>query len=162
MSKKNTYNYSKNRRKERRKQKKPIFVHNEIVRKRWKGNLSIKDNFAKLGLAFNSNEAVQDAESKVTPETQIETKTIKELKRVKQWKKCREKFISEDDRLFSMYLLEIYGDDYVAMSKDPKNVYQLTPLQMKRMLNTFRDSKYYAQYITDKQNNNLRVVQLYE
>ncbi|VDD76709.1 unnamed protein product [Mesocestoides corti] len=112
-------------------------------------NLSIKDNFAKLGLAFNSNEAVQDAvilfflvsrprpRSKRRPLKVIGAFCLHlylELKRVKQWKKCREKFISEDDRLFSMYLLEIYGDDYVAMSKDPKNVYQLTPLQMKRIM----------------------------
>ncbi len=87
---------------------------------------------------------------------------LSELKNVQTFSKKREKFISEDDRLFSMYLLELYGDDYKAMCRDPKNVYQLTPAQIKRMIGTFKESSYYPQYLTDKQNNNLNVLELYE
>lgn len=74
----------------------------------------------------------------------------------------REKFISEDDRIFCIYLMELYGEDYGAMYRDPRNVYQLTPTQIKRLISAFRKSKYYAQYLRDKSENSFNVLELYE
>ncbi|VDM02245.1 unnamed protein product [Schistocephalus solidus] len=85
-----------------------------------------------------------------------------ELKKVKSCSKQREKFISEDDRLFSMYMMELYGDDHKAMSRDPKNVYQLTPTQIRRLIERFRASSYFEDYLVQKNNNSLRVLELYD
>ncbi|VDN11588.1 unnamed protein product [Dibothriocephalus latus] len=158
---KNTFDYTKDRRKQWRKEKKPIVIKNPILQKSWAPNMSVKANFEKLGLAFNPNQAVGDLESEVKSQFLTETSTVKELKKVKSCSKQREKFISEDDRLFSMYMIELYGDDHKAMSRDPKNVYQLTPTQIRRLIERFRSSHYFKDYLDQKQNNSLRVLELY-
>ncbi|VDM02244.1 unnamed protein product [Schistocephalus solidus] len=162
---KNTFDYTKDRRKLRRKEKKPIVIKNPILQKSWMHNMSVKANFQKLGLAFNPNQAVEDLGSEGKSKFSTETSTVKgfvELKKVKSCSKQREKFISEDDRLFSMYMMELYGDDHKAMSRDPKNVYQLTPTQIRRLIERFRASSYFEDYLVQKNNNSLRVLELYD
>lgn len=61
-----------------------------------------------------------------------------------------------------MYMIEIHGSDCESMSRDSKNIYQLTPTQIQRKIDVFRKSKHFKQYLTDKKNNNLRVLELYE
>ncbi|VDM33802.1 unnamed protein product [Hydatigera taeniaeformis] len=85
-----------------------------------------------------------------------------QLKNIRKNKKKPEKFISEDDRIFCMYMLELYGNDYNAMCRDSRNIYQLTSTQIRRLISAFRDSKYYAQYLKQKHDNDLHVTEFYE
>ncbi|KAM7540379.1 hypothetical protein Aperf_G00000024014 [Anoplocephala perfoliata] len=162
MGRKVAFDYTKDRRKERRKQKKEVIVQNEIIKRSWDNHLSVKSNFKRFGLLFNPNETIHRSDSEIEDEEIRETKTIKELKNVKNSKKRRERFISEDDRLFCMYMLELYGSDYESMSRDSKNVYQLTPTQIQRKIEVFRRSKHFKRYLNDKKSNNLHVLELYE
>ncbi|BHF59861.1 Nucleolar protein 16 [Sparganum proliferum] len=73
--------------------------------------MSVKANFQNLGLAFNPNQAVGEG-SEEQSQFSTETSTVRELKKLKRCSKQREKFISEDDRLFSMYMMELYGEDH--------------------------------------------------
>ena len=86
---------------------------------------------------------------------------ILELKNLKHTKKARDRFISQDDSLFCIYMIEFYGDNYDAMSLDPRNAYQLTPSQINRLINVFRRSKYFPQYLEDKKNDKLSVLELF-
>lgn len=48
-------------------------------------------------------------------------------------------------------MLEKYGDNYEKMSRDYKNYDQLTPTQLKKRINLFKNMKnVYANYLNDK------------
>nr|VZH96703.1 unnamed protein product [Spirometra erinaceieuropaei] len=159
---KNTFDYTKDRRKLRRKEKRPLVIKNDILKKSWTHNMSVKANFQNLGLAFNPNQAVGEVGSEDQSQLSAETFTVRELKKLKCCSKQREKFISEDDRLFCMYMMELYGEDHKAMSRDPKNVYQLTPTQIRHLIERFRASSYFKDYLVRKNNNSLGVLELYD
>nr|CDS33991.1 expressed protein [Hymenolepis microstoma] len=157
-----SFDYRKDRRKERKKGKKDIIVQNEIIKKSWDTSLSVPANFKRIGLRYDPNEDIYKSDSEVEEGFIRETKTVRELKNAKSSKKIREKFISEDDRMFCMYMMELYGSDLESMSRDSKNVYQLTPTQIRRKIEIFRKSKYFKQYLKDKKENNLNILEIYE
>ena len=60
---------------------------------------------------------------------------------------------NENDKLWCIYMLEKFGDDYVSMTKDHKNYYQYTPKQIKKQINQFKNMKcHYQKYLIDKSN----------
>ncbi|VUZ52297.1 unnamed protein product, partial [Hymenolepis diminuta] len=153
-----SFDYRKDRRKERKKEKKEVFVQNEIIKNSWDTKLSVAANFNRIGLLYDPNKAINGSDSEVEEGIIHETKTVRELRNAKNSKKKREKFISEDDRMFCMCMAELYGSDFESMSRDSKNVYQLTPTQIRRKMEIFRRSKYFHQYLTDRKNNNLNIL----
>ncbi|CDS40429.1 Ribosome biolocus tagsis protein Nop16 [Echinococcus multilocularis] len=163
MGRRSGYDYRKNRKKSLRKKYKRFIVQNSIIRKSWNDRLSVRANFNRIGLVFDPNETTCNTVSrKEEVEGLADPSVIRELKNMKKSKRKRERFISEDDRIFCIYLLELYGEDYGAMCRDSRNVYQLTPTQIERMIRIFRESKYYPRYLKDKSDNNLHVLELYE
>lgn len=53
------------------------------------------------------------------------------------------------DLQFCTEMLRRYGEDYEAMSRDHLNIYQDTPSQIKRKLETFKRSKAYQQVMAE-------------
>ncbi|VDK46932.1 unnamed protein product [Taenia asiatica] len=175
MGRRNNHDYGKNRRKRHRNRDRRVIVQKyfgcSLLKKSWNARLSVRANFDRIGLAFDPNEAVRKTGRMKEVEVPTDSNVVRgkswffsciDLKNIKKLKKRREKFISEDDRMFCMYLLELYGEDYGAMCRDPRNAYQLTSTQIERLISTFRGSKHYSQYLKDKSDNTLRVLELYE
>merc|ERR1711976_739648 len=78
---------------------------------------------------------------------QIEEKTVVEkpgvLEKLEEdaKKPVKSKFrINEDTAQFCIYMLEIYGEDYKAMSRDKRNFYQDMPAQIKRKIMSFQNA----------------------
>ncbi|KAL5964375.1 Nucleolar protein 16 [Taenia solium] len=161
MGRNNNHDYGKNRRKKHRKRDRRVIIQSSLLKKSWNTRLSVRANFDRIGLAFDPNEAVRKT-GRMKEVDVLTDSNVVDLKNIKKLKKRREKFISEDDRMFCMYLLELYGEDYGAMCRDPRNVYQLTLTQIERLISAFRRSRHYLQYLKDKSDNNLHVLELYE
>ncbi|KAH8869758.1 Nucleolar protein 16 [Schistosoma japonicum] len=176
MVKKHTFNYSRNRKKLGRKEKARLKIRNPVINSAWKYGLSVKANFNRLGLAYDANEVLgitcnqlsansECDDGGVLKNTQPRKKTsvVKVLEELAEHKKCKPVFISGDDQLFCIYNLEMYAhDDYESMSKDPKNVYQLTPKQIERLINKFKQTMGFQKYLKDKRSGELVISELFD
>ncbi|OON22761.1 hypothetical protein X801_01335 [Opisthorchis viverrini] len=49
-----------------------------------------------------------------------------------------------------------------AMSRDPKNVYQLTPKQLQRLIGKFKKTPGYQQYLSQKETGTFSVADVYD
>ncbi|CAH8289852.1 unnamed protein product, partial [Heterobilharzia americana] len=169
MAKKSNFSYSRNRKKLGRKEKAKLKIKNPVVDSAWKPGLSVKSNFTRLGLAYDANEVLgvphsqhltdacrdSDAGTRGT-KSRKKTTVVKVLEELAKHKKQKPVFVSEDDQLFCIYNLETYvEDDYASMSRDPKNVYQLTPRQIERLINKFKQTNGFRKYINDKKSGEL-------
>ncbi|CAI2729530.1 unnamed protein product [Schistosoma spindalis] len=176
MGKKHTFSYSRNRKRLGRKQKAKLKIKNPIINSAWKYGLSVKSNFNRLGLAYDANEVLgnncdqvltngeYDDNDAVTKNMRRQKKTnvVKVLEELAKHKKQKPVFVSEDDQLFCIYNLEMYAeDDFESMSRDPKNVYQLTPKQIERLINKFKQTTGFQKYLKDKQSGELDIDELF-
>ncbi|CAH8857447.1 unnamed protein product [Trichobilharzia szidati] len=175
MAKKNNFSYSRNRKKLGRKEKARLKIRNPVVDSAWKHGLSVKSNFNRLGLAYDANEVVGMPWNHVNstvhaaardddddPQFQKDTTVVKMLEELSKHKKQKPVFVSEDDQLFCIYNLEMYAeDDYLSMSRDPKNVYQLTPKQIERLIKKFKQTAGYQKYLKDKESGDLILEHLF-
>uniref|UniRef100_A0A0N5AYQ6 Nucleolar protein 16 n=1 Tax=Syphacia muris TaxID=451379 RepID=A0A0N5AYQ6_9BILA len=64
-------------------------------------------------------------------------------------KQGRKFYLMPKDIDFCVHLIKRYGDDYEAMSRDPKNIYQNTPQQIQRKIRIFKRSPEYRNYFND-------------
>ncbi|CAH8561306.1 unnamed protein product [Schistosoma curassoni] len=176
MGKKHTFSYSRNRKRLGKKQKAKLKIKNPVINSAWKYGLSVKSNFNRLGLAYDANEALgnncdqvltngeyddNDAVTKNMPR-QKKTNVVKVLEELAKHKKQKPVFVSGDDQLFCIYNLEMYPeDDFESMSRDPKNVYQLTSKQIERLINKFKQTTGFQKYLKDKQSGELAIDELF-
>ncbi|CAK8688872.1 unnamed protein product [Clavelina lepadiformis] len=59
--------------------------------------------------------------------------------------------LPSEDVLFCTHMLEKHNDDYKAMARDKRNMYQLTPKQIRNKIREFKRSKQqYEKYLNDK------------
>ncbi|CAH8566924.1 unnamed protein product [Heterobilharzia americana] len=172
MAKKSNFSYSRNRKKLGRKEKAKLKIKNPVVDSAWKPGLSVKSNFTRLGLAYDANEVLGVPHSqmhagivmqKQEAQSRKKSTVVKVLEELAKHKKQKPVFVSEDDQLFCIYNLETYvEDDYASMSRDPKNVYQLTPRQIERLINKFKQTNGFRKYINDKKSGELIVSHLFD
>nr|CAX73964.1 hypothetical protein [Schistosoma japonicum] len=176
MVKKHTFNYSRNRKKLGRKEKARLKIRNPVINSAWKYGLSVKANFNRLGLAYDANEVLGTTCNQLSANSECDdggvlkntqprkkTSVVKVLEELAKHKKCKPVFISGDDQLFCIYNLEMYAhDDYESMSKDPKNVYQLTPKQIERLINKFKQTMGFQKYLKDKRSGELVISELFD
>ncbi|CAH8577411.1 unnamed protein product [Schistosoma rodhaini] len=173
MGKKHTFSYSRNRKRLGRKEKAKLKIRNPVINSAWKHGLSVKSNFDRLGLAYDANEVLgnqvltngeYDNNDAVTKNMRQRKKTnvVKVLEELAKHKKQKPVFVSEDDQLFCIYNLEMYAeDDFESMSRDPKNVYQLTSKQIERLINKFKQTSGFQNYLKDKQSGELAIDELF-
>ncbi|CAH8475905.1 unnamed protein product [Schistosoma turkestanicum] len=179
MGKKHTFSYSRNRKRLGKKQKAKLKIRNPIIDSAWKYGLSVKSNFHRLGLAYDANEVLgihddqvistdnnqyadKDAVTQSTIRPKKKTNVVKALEELTKQKKQKPVFVSGDDQLFCIYNLEMYAEnDFESMSRDPKNVYQLTAKQIERLINKFKQTTGFQKYLKDKQSGELVVDELF-
>ncbi|XP_040261516.1 nucleolar protein 16 [Bufo gargarizans] len=142
-TRKNTFKYSVNRKKLKRRARKkdaPRIACDEI-RKAWDDNRSVASNLAEMGLAFDPNKALPiRADAGTSTEQKIVRKpyVIQELKASASLPSKKTMTISSDMVHYVRHMVENYGEDYKAMARDEQNYYQDTPKQIQRKVNLYR------------------------
>ncbi|KAG5451951.1 Nucleolar protein 16 [Clonorchis sinensis] len=169
MSKKKSFRYSRNAKKLRRKEKARLKIKNPIIDSAWKHGLSVKSNFNRLGIAYDPNEVLKISSRQFfkgttdsIPKVQKKTKVVLALEEAAKHAKTKPTYQSEDNQLFCMYNMEVHGADFLAMSRDPKNVYQLTPKQLERLIGKFKKTPGYQQYLSQKETGTFSVADVYD
>ncbi|XP_075065288.1 nucleolar protein 16 [Mixophyes fleayi] len=140
---KNTFNYSVNRKKLKRKAQKkaaPRITCDEI-RNAWNDAKSVASNLADMGLASDPNKAlpIHGNKAKNAEQSQVRKPyVLEELKALASLPSKKTMGISSDMVLYVRHMVENYGENYKAMARDEQNYYQDTPKQIQRKVNLYK------------------------
>jgi hypothetical protein len=158
------FNYDKNRRRAYCKKKKQPFIGCEAVKRAWDEHKSVKRNLVDMGLSTDPNQTLRIAttrerltgkvkEAKSTSDVrQHKPQVIKELEIEAQAVRPARPDMADPDAQFCMYMLDKYGEDYVAMARDRRNHYQETPKQICKKIARFKNvPKLYNAYVKSKE-----------
>ncbi|CAL8069505.1 unnamed protein product [Calicophoron daubneyi] len=169
MGKKNNFNYTRNRKKLRHKEKAKIRIKNPIIKSAWNHEVSMKSNFDRLGISYDPNNVLKissrsffKGEADKIPRLHKKTRVVEALEEAAKHAKVKPIYVSEDDQLFCMYNLEMHGDDFLAMSRDPKNMYQLTPKQLEHSIAKFKQTPRYSAYLKEKEAGTFDITAFYD
>ncbi|THD24044.1 Nucleolar protein 16 [Fasciola hepatica] len=88
--------------------------------------------------------------------------SITALEEAAKHSKKKSAYFSDDDGLFCIYNLETHGSDFVKMARDPRNVYQHTPKQLERLIEKFKKTTGYVQYMERKQAGTFDITAIFE
>merc|ERR1712187_269352 len=172
LKKKKTFNYGRNRKRERKQQEKTtkfnVKVDCKAMKDVWDNRVTMKENMAAMGVALDANE--------VMPFAGIKKKLVNKLKRQNQVPIEEKSFVKvtkpdvitqlEDEANVEAkptfrftptqvqlitYMIDKHGMDFKAMARDPKNHYQETPAKLKSMVTKFiRIPEHYAPYCKER------------
>ncbi|CAJ0581924.1 unnamed protein product, partial [Mesorhabditis spiculigera] len=137
----------------------------------WDKKRTLVQNIEDSGLAFDVNKSiplkqdfrvgidqlpmelgdVDEAKQKGTVKKQRDSKKIAkviggleiERQQLEKKQEGRKRTLLDRDVQFCIYMLERHGDDYEAMSRDKKNLFQETPKQIQKKLRIYKGSPYY-------------------
>merc|ERR1712141_125580 len=163
---KQKFQFNRNRKRIQKSQdkyrKQNIKISSDALSENWDHKQSIQTNLEKMGVAFDANKVVEqksikkqfveiakkastetieknEAENTKTPRKR-ETSVIKRLEaeaaEANANKKQTFRFPREQVRWLS-YCLDKHGDNFKAMARDPKNIWQETPKQIRQKLLKF-------------------------
>lgn len=159
--KRQKFRYDRNRKRIKKTQEKhrkdKIKVDNDVMKELWNPKESIKTNLESMGVAFDANkvldkkstkqqfiEKIQDQDPNNIPAQEIASKKSSEVvKRLEAEaleaeanKKANFRFTGEQVKWIT-YCLDKHGDDFKAMARDPKNIWQETPKQIRQKVLKF-------------------------
>ncbi|XP_054719788.1 nucleolar protein 16-like [Uloborus diversus] len=100
----------------------------------WDASKSYLRNMSEMGLADDPNRAVH----KKKPKKAMKMEVISALEAEANAPQERMLRLPTEPIKFCVYMIEKYAEDYEAMSRDPKNYYQLTPSQIRKKINKFK------------------------
>ncbi|XP_050545053.1 nucleolar protein 16-like [Daktulosphaira vitifoliae] len=156
-----TYNKKALRRKMKKRMPKVTFP---LIKDLWDDKASVRKNLRNFGLTndpsrsiltgFVSNQSQENAPMEGTGNSVVQitrqkknrkpTKVIKKLEEeAKKPRKLKQITIPPGTIKFLTYLMEKYGNNYKEMTKDPKNVYQMTWKQIRAKILIFKGIKDY-------------------
>ncbi|CAF1165817.1 unnamed protein product [Didymodactylos carnosus] len=165
MAQKFLYHVNRKKLWQKEKQKRLVRVQNcTLIRDNWDDKLSVMNNYAEFSLVHDVNKAFPIPKTKQLIDPNHDKKKIEKKKKVPDKIHIREEMeedantervkslrISDPNRLFCIYMLEKYGTNYLAMSKDHRNDYQETPKQLERKMKKFMNvKKAYQKYLDEK------------
>ncbi|XP_028276506.1 nucleolar protein 16 [Parambassis ranga] len=148
-SKRNTFDYNKDRKKQKKKflKKYNPRIEDRQVRHAWDNNKSMARNLQEMGLSFDPNRSLPIKNPKLLREDKgtkassvIVTKpyVLNQLEDQASLPEKDTKTLSSDLIEYVQYMIREHKDDYKAMARDEKNYYQDTPKQIKRKINEYR------------------------
>lgn len=142
-----------NKKKLGKKMKKTPSVTCPLIKDHWNDKLSVAKNLSNFGLTNNPSKSILTGFVNTQPQVQGEEikEQNKKRKRVANQPQVVKKLEEQANKptgikqitlppgtiKFITYLMEKYGDNYKEMTKDPKNVYQMTFRLMLDMLVQF-------------------------
>ncbi|KAG9265911.1 nucleolar protein 16 [Astyanax mexicanus] len=145
-SKRNTFDYNKNRKKQKKKLKKKErpTIGCAQIRKAWDDRKSAKQNMQDMGLSYGTkgvlpinkksfSAPVEEAQAVV-----VKPYVIREMETAASLRGKNTRTCSNDLTEFVQYMIREHNEDYKAMAKDEKNYYQHTPKQIKRKVELYK------------------------
>lgn len=143
------------------------------IKDAWEVKQSIKGNLKEMGLVYDPNEVIKIRDPKdsildgisnevvatanFSEEDLVDEKqptkihVAEELEREAKAPRERMFKLPKGQVQFVTSMMDKYGDDYKAMSRDKKNYYQLTWRQIRAKINTFKNiPEQYAEYLVAK------------
>lgn len=159
------FKYDRNRKRLQKSQNKTrkdlVKVSCKTMKDLWDPTKAIRANLTSMGVAFDANESVKlkstkamlvekmkktnkEEEEAVEETKKVDKTTSNVLKRLEAEaaeataasKRVRFRFPKEQVT-FITYLLDKHGDDFKAMARDPKNIWQETPKQLRQKVVKF-------------------------
>ncbi|KAL4231635.1 Nucleolar protein 16 [Mactra antiquata] len=165
LAKNKNYNYDINRRKLWAKRKKMPTIECTEIAEAWDRRKSVLKNLTDMGLSYDPNKTLcikktkeflgpkfKEDEMEVEEEARPSKEhVIKALEVEASKPAAKTNKLSEPDVQYCTYMIDKYGDDYKAMSRDPKNYYQDTPKQIKKKIYMFKNNtEQYEAYLQSK------------
>lgn len=134
---KTSHTYGTNhKRKLRKKLKRRIKIKSKPVKEAWDESKSIYQNMKDMGLASDPNVVMDTSEAR---KEQPRKKHVLESLEAEASQPTRSTLrMSGDNVKFCVYMIEKYGEDYEAMSRDSKNYFQETPAQIRQKIATLK------------------------
>ena len=171
------YDYGRNRKRVRKQQEKAtkynVKVDCQAMRDSWDNRISVKENMDKMGIVLSAAEMMPIKGAKknmvdkmkkqrnipVEDET-VQDVTSNQVARPEVLEKLHQeanvpakqtfRFSTTQVQLIT-YMMDKYGTDYKAMSRDPRNHYQETPAKLRGMITKFISiPEHYAPYCKER------------
>ncbi|XP_064601515.1 uncharacterized protein LOC135467653 [Liolophura sinensis] len=150
-SRKNRFNYNKDRRKTWKKSKKLPSIPCKPIKRAWDESKSAVQNLLDMGLSADPNKSLSITKAKAfthdvegTPKWKHSKATkshvAEELEQEANQPHISTMKLSDPMVQYCVYMMNKYGEDYKAMARDPKNYYQDTPKQIRRKILTFKNT----------------------
>lgn len=170
VKKRKRFQANVNRKRLRNKLNKLPTIKCKQIKDAWEVKRSIKGNLKEMGLTADPNEifkipnskkqALENVSSVRATGKFLEENILKPPSKVyvaesleKEAKTPRERMfkLPKNQVQFVTYMMDKYGDDYKAMTRDKKNYYQLTWKQIRAKINSFKNiPEQYAEYLVEK------------
>ncbi|ESO96960.1 hypothetical protein LOTGIDRAFT_214489 [Lottia gigantea] len=133
------FDHTKNRKKAWKKSLKKPTIGCEPMRTAWDEKKSLKKNLDEMGLSYDPNKTLH---KKIRKDGKIVEKEIKITKpEVVQameedayTPRLKAIWTTPEIANFCLKMMDKHGEDYVAMARDPMNIFQHTPKQIKRKI----------------------------
>ncbi|GAB1860090.1 Nucleolar protein 16 [Camponotus japonicus] len=177
LKRKKKFNPNVNRKRLRNKLQKLPNISCSQIKEAWTCTKSTRVNLKEMGLAYDSNEAVEIPNTKremlekakriVKEDESLSDHEAEDVAPIKnhvmeklevEAKEPRERLfkLPKGQAQFLTYLIKRYGEDYKAMSRDKKNHYQLTWKQIRAKIKMFNGiPEQYNEYI---QNDSVKLI----
>ena len=137
----------------------------EQIKASWDSTKTVKQNLSDFGLAFNSNDVISIKRNKGPSPTVIPVEEIINIKSKKP--AVVQEMVTEasygekeighelpvEEVHFCTHMILTYKENYKAMARDRKNVYQLTPKQIRNKIRQFKRTR--TQYENFLKSNNI-------
>ena len=172
------YDYGRNRKRVRKQQEKAtkynVKVDCQAMRDSWDNRISVKENMDKMGIVLSAAEmmpikgakknmvekmkklknipAAQDESVQDVINSKIARPEVLEKLHQEASVPAKQtfRFTTSQVQLIT-YMMDKYGDDYKAMSRDPRNHYQETPAKLRGMITKFISiPEHYAPYCKER------------
>ena len=124
----------------------------DVMKELWNPKESIKNNLESMGVAFDANKVVEtksikqemveriSGSKKTSSKTCEKSEVIKrleaEVSKAEASKVSKFRFTKEQVKWIT-YCIDKHGEDFKAMARDPKNIWQETPKQIKQKVLKF-------------------------
>ncbi|XP_066299476.1 nucleolar protein 16-like [Branchiostoma lanceolatum] len=167
------FDYAKDRKKQWKKSKKKVKIGHRGVEAAWDDRKSVSQNLRDMGLSHDVNKTIplpktrdmmakvyqdkdEGMEVDVSPSGKSKkAKKLHVMKQLEQEANTPQEGIprlSTEMVRYCTYMMDKYGEDYVAMARDVKNYYQDTPKQIRRKIMRFKSiPDQYQEYLKQKE-----------
>lgn len=136
-----TFDYSKDRKKVKRKmmKKRAPTIENVQIRNAWDDSKSMATNLSEMGLSFDPNRTLPIKQTKKigAPVTVRKPYLINQLEEEASRRGKDTRSLSSDLIEYVQHMVREHGDNYKAMARDEKNYYQDTPKQIKKKIDKY-------------------------
>ncbi|XP_075221391.1 nucleolar protein 16 [Lycorma delicatula] len=168
---KKKYKYNVNRKRMRNKLQKTPSIKCDQVNKEWERHKTVRQNLRSMGLAYDPNLAIRIPKTVIKP---LEDEKLEEKprppripKKIHVAQALEEDANAPREKTFRLpksqvqwlsYLLNKYGEDYKAMSRDDKNYYQETWKQLRAKVKQFKSiPEQFGEYLESREQKEMEI-----